>query len=74
MEFDESQCSLWLNSVALYRDGTPVAFDAHAVSASLKSARDVSVRLAFTLGDASIRFWTCDLTAEYMHLNADYTT
>ena len=27
-----------------------------------------------TRGDASIRFWTCDLTAEYVRLNADYTT
>jgi glutamate N-acetyltransferase/amino-acid N-acetyltransferase len=27
-----------------------------------------------TQGNAAIRFWTCDLTAEYIHLNADYTT
>ena len=25
-------------------------------------------------GSAAVRFWTCDLTAEYIRLNADYTT
>jgi glutamate N-acetyltransferase/amino-acid N-acetyltransferase len=25
-------------------------------------------------GNAAIRFWTCDLTDEYIRLNADYTT
>ena len=28
----------------------------------------------FGRGEDAIRFWTCDLTAEYVRLNADYTT
>ena len=72
--FEESQLSLWLDGVPLYRDGVPLAFDARAVSDRLRGEREVHVRLVFTLGDASIRFWTCDLTAEYVRLNADYTT
>ena len=27
-----------------------------------------------TSGSEAVRFWTCDLTAEYIRLNADYTT
>ncbi len=72
--FDESEVSLWLNGTPLYRLGTPLDFDAAAVSTALKAERDVHIRLTFQQGDASIRFWTCDLTAEYIHLNADYTT
>lgn len=72
--FEEADLSLFLDGVSLYRDGAPVEFDAAAVSARLKGERDVHVRLVFTLGDASVRFWTCDLTAEYIRLNADYTT
>ena len=34
----------------------------------------MTIRLTLRKGDASIRFWTCDLTAEYVRLNADYTT
>ena len=74
VNFEESQCSLWLNGTPLYLNGTPLAFDASAVSERLKRERDVSIRLVFALGQAAIRFWTCDLTAEYIRLNADYTT
>ncbi|MDR3632698.1 MAG: bifunctional glutamate N-acetyltransferase/amino-acid acetyltransferase ArgJ [Isosphaeraceae bacterium] len=72
--FEEAELSLWLNGVALYQAGAPVPFDAQAVSAHLKAERETHIRLVLTHGDASIRFWTCDLTAEYVHLNADYTT
>jgi glutamate N-acetyltransferase/amino-acid N-acetyltransferase len=72
--FEEHELSLWLNGVALYRAGVPLPFDATAVSAQLRAERDTHVRLVLTLGNASIRFWTCDLTAEYIRLNADYTT
>jgi len=30
--------------------------------------------LRFSEGDAMARFWTTDLTAEYVRLNADYHT
>ena len=72
--FEESELSLWLNGVELYQRGTPLGFDAEAVSRRLKCEKDVSVRLVLTRGDASARFWTCDLSAEYVRLNADYTT
>ncbi len=72
--FEERDLSLWLNGVALYRDGAPVPFDATTVSARLRAQRETHVRLVLTHGTASVRFWTCDLTAEYIHLNADYTT
>jgi glutamate N-acetyltransferase/amino-acid N-acetyltransferase len=72
--FDESELSLWLDGVPLYRDGVPLAFDDAAVSARLRTERDVHIRLALGRGTATARFWTCDLTAEYVRLNADYTT
>ncbi len=72
--FEERELSLTLNGIELYRDGAPLPFDDPAASASLKANRDTEIRLTLTQGDASIRFWTCDLTAEYIRLNADYTT
>jgi glutamate N-acetyltransferase/amino-acid N-acetyltransferase len=74
IQFDESDLSLWLNGVALYQAGVPLPFDKASVSANLKANRETSIRLTLTRGSASIRFWTCDLTAEYVRLNADYTT
>jgi glutamate N-acetyltransferase/amino-acid N-acetyltransferase len=72
--FEERQVSLWLGDLPLYRDGAPLPFDAAAASAYLKQNRDVTLRLRFTLGTGSCTFWTCDLTPEYVRLNADYTT
>ena len=72
--FDEAELSLWLNGTLLYAAGSPVGFDAAAASAGLRADREVSIRLALTRGEASIRVWTCDLTAEYVRLNAEYTT
>ncbi|AMV39787.1 bifunctional glutamate N-acetyltransferase/amino-acid acetyltransferase ArgJ [Planctomyces sp. SH-PL62] len=72
--FEETELSLWINGVSVYERGTPTAFDAAALSADLRANRAVHLRLLFARGPASIRFWTCDLTAEYVHLNADYTT
>ena len=72
--FDESELSLELDGVPLYRDGIPLEFDAAEVSRRMKSDREVTITLTLRQGEASIRFWTCDLTAEYVRLNADYTT
>ena len=68
------ELSLWLNDVPLYRAGNPLPFDAAGVSHRLKTAREAHIRLRLTHGDSAVRFWTCDLTAEYVRLNADYTT
>lgn len=74
VRFDEKDCSLWLAGELLYDRGRPLPFDAAALSAKLKGMREVEARLVFNLGSAGCTFWTCDLTYEYVKLNADYTT
>jgi glutamate N-acetyltransferase / amino-acid N-acetyltransferase len=72
--FDPLGVELNLNGFLLYREGAPTAFDAAAVSASIRAERDTIITLRFSEGDARVRFWTTDLTAEYVRLNADYHT
>jgi glutamate N-acetyltransferase/amino-acid N-acetyltransferase len=72
--FEEEQLSLWLGETLLYKDGAPAPFDAAAVSAHIKSNRDLEVRLVFKLGSGRCTFWTCDLSYDYVRINADYTT
>lgn len=72
--FEEEQLSLWLGDMPLYQHGTPVPFDAASASAYLKNNREIRLLLRFTLGSGRCTFWTCDLTYEYIKLNADYTT
>jgi glutamate N-acetyltransferase / amino-acid N-acetyltransferase len=72
--FREENLSLKVNGVPLYRAGAPTDFDAKSLSQSLRANRDVLIELDLTLGREAVRFWTSDLTAEYVRLNADYTT
>jgi len=48
--------------------------DAETVSASIRDNRDTLIQLSLGEGDSKARFWTTDLTAEYVRLNADYHT
>jgi glutamate N-acetyltransferase/amino-acid N-acetyltransferase len=72
--FDPAGVSLHVNGFLLYQAGTPVAFDAAAASQSIRESRDTLIRLDLSEGDAGCRFWTSDLTAEYVRINADYHT
>lgn len=71
--FQEQDLSLIVNGVLLYESGRPIAFDEAKVSGSMKQG-EVHIQLKFRLGGAAVTYWTCDLTAEYVRLNADYTT
>jgi glutamate N-acetyltransferase/amino-acid N-acetyltransferase len=74
IKFDPAKVSLHLNGLLLYERGAPVDFDAVVVSKSIAADRDTSIVLILEEGKACARFWTTDLTAEYVRLNADYHT
>lgn len=78
IEFDAAFLSLRINGIEVYRAGTPVPFDEPQLSQQMKSQRDVHLLLELAGGPAagseSARFWTSDLTQEYVRLNSEYTT
>jgi glutamate N-acetyltransferase/amino-acid N-acetyltransferase len=74
VQFDPSKVTLYINGLLLYERGAPVDFSADAVSKSIATDRDTSVVLILEEGKSAARFWTTDLTAEYVRLNADYHT
>lgn len=75
VDLKEEDMSLWVNNVLIYKDGAPTAIDCKAMSASIRDHRDCHIHLVLkNHGDAQIQYWTSDLTAEYVRLNADYTT
>jgi glutamate N-acetyltransferase/amino-acid N-acetyltransferase len=74
VEFDPAKVTLHLNGLLLYERGAPVDFDHRVAAESIASHRDTSVVLLLEEGTASARFWTTDLTTEYVRLNADYHT
>ncbi|MEX2167977.1 MAG: bifunctional glutamate N-acetyltransferase/amino-acid acetyltransferase ArgJ [Pirellulales bacterium] len=72
--FDPTQISLHINGLLVYERGAPVTFDEEAVSKSIRENRDTHLVLLLDEGTSAARFWTTDLTAEYVRLNADYHT
>lgn len=74
VSFAADQLTLHVNGTLLFTAGAPVAFDAVAVSQSIRDNRETEIRLEVGDGPGTIRFYSSDLTAEYVHLNADYHT
>lgn len=72
--FAEKDVSLWLGEIQLYDRGTPLIGNSELAATYLRHHRHVTAKLLFTLGPGRCHFWTCDLTHEYIRLNAEYTT
>ena len=60
--------------VDIYIGGVPIS-DATLEDARQKlKGREVRIRVVLHSGLGSARVWTCDLTEQYIRINADYTT
>ena len=72
---EPDRVGLWFGDgdVQLLDRGLPVAFEAARASALLQQDPAI-IHLDLGLGTASAVVWTCDFSAEYVRINADYTT
>ena len=73
VRFDWRNATIWIAGIGVCRRGRERAFDERAVHQKML-ARHVPVRLDLRSGKGSGRVWTCDLTQEYVHINASYRT
>lgn len=66
--------SIRLGELELCRNGMALPhLDAAAAHVYLQQ-HEIVVHVDFGVGQGKCRFWTCDLTAEYVRINADYST
>ena len=85
--FDPEAVALWLGTHQLMEQGQPLAFDRPAASAYLKACAagaylggpgpegdTVGIRLVVGTGPGHGSAWGCDLSDQYVRINADYTT
>ena len=72
-DFDADRSVLKLQGTTVFRHGRPVPFDNAGVSRSL-AQKEVLVDLNCGLGKSTATVWTCDLSKEYVTINADYHT
>jgi glutamate N-acetyltransferase/amino-acid N-acetyltransferase len=72
--FDLSRAAVAIGSIVLFRDGRPYDEAAPDAAEYLKANTDVELTVDLGAGSASSTVWTCDLSAEYVRINADYRT
>jgi glutamate N-acetyltransferase / amino-acid N-acetyltransferase len=60
-------------AVQVVANGLPTSYDERAAAATLRGD-PVLITLDLGLGEARATVWTCDFSAEYVEINAHYTT
>jgi glutamate N-acetyltransferase/amino-acid N-acetyltransferase len=71
--FDPARVDITMANIPVLRKGAPLDFNERAASNRLL-AEHVPIVLHLHAGNATARYWTCDLTAEYVRINASYRT
>jgi glutamate N-acetyltransferase/amino-acid N-acetyltransferase len=71
-DLDQSRISMFLDDVAVVTDGGRRADYREEDGARVMKRDEITVRIDLKRGDASATVWTCDLSTEYVKINADY--
>ena len=64
---------VWIGEHGVFDRGEPTAVPEKEISAAMER-EEVQIRIDLGMGEASATAWGCDLTEEYVRINADYTT
>ena len=78
--FDLEDLSLWIGEYKLMGNGLPLDFDRDAVANYMKDIikgegkQTLFIHLIVGKGKYEGYSWGCDLSSDYVHINADYTT
>jgi glutamate N-acetyltransferase/amino-acid N-acetyltransferase len=70
---EDRRASVRIGGLDVFKDGAPVKFDPNALRAAF-SRPDIEIEVSLGLGRGAATAWGTDLSAEYVHINADYTT
>ncbi len=71
--FDQHAASVWIGDHCVLEHGQPTAVDLKQVSAAM-AGEEVRLRIDLGAGSARATAWGCNMTNEYVSINADYTT
>jgi glutamate N-acetyltransferase/amino-acid N-acetyltransferase len=70
---DESKLKLDVNKITIYKKGLPVTPATKRLNSVMKK-KEIIIQLYLGTGNKSTTIWTCDLSKEYVKINADYHT
>ncbi|NVK30739.1 MAG: bifunctional glutamate N-acetyltransferase/amino-acid acetyltransferase ArgJ [Gammaproteobacteria bacterium] len=69
---DVSKVNLWLGDLAVVLNGEPHPDYAEATASQIMQAEDLLIRIDLGRGESDASVWTCDLSHDYVSINADY--
>jgi glutamate N-acetyltransferase/amino-acid N-acetyltransferase len=69
---DRDKLAIWFGPHCVARDGERASDYEEKVAAAYMKNREIVIRIAVGVGKASATVWTCDLTHDYVSINADY--
>jgi len=70
---DVSRARLHLQNTLVFENGRPTEYDERALVEAMQTD-EVTIALTLSDGDGKAHFWSSDLTAEYVQINAHYRT
>jgi glutamate N-acetyltransferase/amino-acid N-acetyltransferase len=70
---DPAKINIYFGPQQVCKGGTAHPFDAQKAHEYLKQ-REYEIKVELGRGKSALEFLTCDLTVEYVHINADYST
>ncbi|QOT76016.1 bifunctional glutamate N-acetyltransferase/amino-acid acetyltransferase ArgJ [Cupriavidus basilensis] len=71
-DLDVERVNLWLDDVLVARDGGRNPEYREEDGQRVMKQAEITVRIALGRGDATATVWTCDLSHDYVSINADY--
>ncbi|SNS79351.1 glutamate N-acetyltransferase [Granulicella rosea] len=72
--FDPNRVTIRIGDQLVFENGVRAALFNEAAAHEAMSAREYTIAIDLGEGEAACTFLTCDLTAEYVSINADYST
>ena len=66
--------SVWLNEVCVVEKGARAENYTEEAGATALRGSEITLRVALNRGQAEGRYWTCDLSPDYVAINANYRT
>ena len=71
--FTLDRCRVAIGGVTVFERGAPADADLETIAGALGQRR-VTIDVDLGAGDGGGHAWGCELTPDYVHINADYTT
>ncbi len=74
VKLDLGRCEVGLCGVPVFRRGASTGERARRQAGARMGGAEIAIHVHLGVGRARARFWTCDLSTDYVRINAEYTT